>query len=148
VLFSFNGLDYVDHDERLASLKEIRRICALQGYFCFSSHNLQCLPDFLRVHFPWNPVAFVKGIVNRRRLRRRNREQIERLSRADHVIIFDDVYDFGLHTYYVRPSHQIAELRKAGFGTVRLFDLTQGKELTEPAQYDATVDSWIYYLCR
>jgi ubiquinone/menaquinone biosynthesis C-methylase UbiE len=40
VLFSYNGLDSFRHSERKESLKEIHRIIKPDGYFCFSSHNL------------------------------------------------------------------------------------------------------------
>lgn len=40
VLFSFNGIDCVSHEDRLQILKEIRRVGKPGGYFCFSSHNL------------------------------------------------------------------------------------------------------------
>src|SRR5216110_1518413 len=40
ILFSFNGIDYVAHADRLKILKEIRRVGKPGGWFCFSSHNL------------------------------------------------------------------------------------------------------------
>jgi ubiquinone/menaquinone biosynthesis C-methylase UbiE len=47
ILFSFNGIDYVSHDDRLRILKEIHRIGKPGAIFCFSSHNLQVVlqPD-------------------------------------------------------------------------------------------------------
>ena len=44
VLFSYNGIDYVPHRDRLDIFAEIRRVSAVDGLFCFSSHNLQHLP--------------------------------------------------------------------------------------------------------
>ena len=41
ILFSFNGIDYISHADRLRVLKEIHRVGKPGGYFCFSSHNLQ-----------------------------------------------------------------------------------------------------------
>ena len=35
VLFSFNGIDAVEHQDRLAILREIRRVLRKGGYFCF-----------------------------------------------------------------------------------------------------------------
>ena len=43
ILFSFNGIDYVSHSERLQVLQEIRRVGKPGCYFFFSSHNLQGL---------------------------------------------------------------------------------------------------------
>lgn len=38
ILFSYNGLDCVSHEDRLKILYEIIRICKNEGYFCFSTH--------------------------------------------------------------------------------------------------------------
>ncbi|MCW3071558.1 MAG: putative methyltransferase [Bacteroidetes bacterium] len=146
VLFSFNGLDNISHEERIVALSEIRRICAEKGTFCFSSHNLQCLPVFFSIRFRWHPVRFLKSLFARKRLIARNKEQIGKFPEADHVTIFDDVYDFGLHTYYIRPSAQIEQLRKNGFSNVKVFSFDTGEELPEQ-QYDSATDSWLYYLC-
>lgn len=45
-LFSFNGIDYMGHDDRLRTLCEIYRITKNGGYFCFSTHNLNCAWKF------------------------------------------------------------------------------------------------------
>ena len=148
VLFSFNGLDYISEDERLRSLHGIRRVTAPRGYFCFSSHNLQSLPAFLAARCGWHPVRLLKALVSRRRLIRLNRTQIAQLPTADQISIYDDVYDFGLNTFYVRPRHQVETLRRTGFGNVRLFGLTTGAEMNQPSEYNSAIDPWIYYLCR
>jgi ubiquinone/menaquinone biosynthesis C-methylase UbiE len=148
VLFSFNGLDNINHQERALALKEIKRICAAQGYFCFSSHNIQNLPGFFKIRYRWHPVKFLRSLIRRKRLINQNIEAIKKMDTADYVNIYDDVYDFGLHTYYVRPSYQIAQLNNLGFRQVQLFDLTTGRMLTESSEYNATTDPWIYYLCH
>lgn len=40
VLFFFNGLDYIDHDDRRRALQEIRRVLDKGGLFLFSTHSL------------------------------------------------------------------------------------------------------------
>ena len=40
VFFSFNGIDSVNHEDRLAIFREIRRVTKDGGIFCFSTHNL------------------------------------------------------------------------------------------------------------
>ena len=148
VLFSFNGLDNITHEERIASLKEIRRICKPKGFFCFSSHNLLCLPSFFKPRFRLHPIKFVKSLFNIKKLREQNSHVINSLDTADFVNVYDDVYDFGLNTYYVRPSYQVTQLNINGFNSVRLFSLESGEELKLPAQWNNATDSWIYYLCE
>ena len=41
ILFSFNGIDYISHEDRVDALKEIKRIGKKGGLFVFSTHNLQ-----------------------------------------------------------------------------------------------------------
>jgi SAM-dependent methyltransferase len=43
VLFSVNGIDCLDHAGRLASLREMRRVCRPGGFLFFSSHNLPAI---------------------------------------------------------------------------------------------------------
>ncbi len=40
VLFSFNGMDSFSHKDRIAALREVRRVLRNGGIFYFSSHNL------------------------------------------------------------------------------------------------------------
>ena len=39
IMFSYNGIDYVGHSDRLRILGEIHRVLAYGGIFVFSSHN-------------------------------------------------------------------------------------------------------------
>jgi ubiquinone/menaquinone biosynthesis C-methylase UbiE len=148
VFFSFNGLDNISHEERILVLKEIKRICSPDGYFCFSSHNLQYLPLFFSIRFRLHPIKFLRSVVNRKKLLLQNQEQIKNIPTADHLTIFDDVYDFGLFTYYSKPAYQIKQLEDAGFHSVQLFELEEGKNISVKESYDNNVDPWVYYLCR
>ncbi len=44
VLFSYNGIDSVGHDDRLAILAETRSVLAPGGHFLMSAHSLDALP--------------------------------------------------------------------------------------------------------
>ncbi|WP_394846974.1 class I SAM-dependent methyltransferase [Pendulispora brunnea] len=46
VLFSRNGIDDVDHDDRGRVLREVRRVARHGGTFVFSTHNLERVFDF------------------------------------------------------------------------------------------------------
>ena len=43
ILFSFNGLDCMDHNDRIKTIREIHRILGEDGYFMFSTHNREIL---------------------------------------------------------------------------------------------------------
>ena len=49
VLFSFNGLDYLGHEDRLRALEQIHAVCRPGALFCFSTHNIQALPHLMRL---------------------------------------------------------------------------------------------------
>jgi ubiquinone/menaquinone biosynthesis C-methylase UbiE len=51
VMFSFNGLDYLSHSDRLLALGEIRRVLKPAGLLLFSSHNAERKP----FPSPWSP---------------------------------------------------------------------------------------------
>ena len=67
---------------------------------------------------------------------------------ANYLNIYDNVYDFGLHIHYSRPSYQIEQLKTIGFNTIQIFALITGKELMQTNELSLIKDSWIYYLCR
>ncbi len=146
VLFSFNGLDYMPHADRLRVLQEVRRICRPGGYFCFSSHNLQAMEQM----FCWknqlsrNPLTTYSNLVMLLLLRGLNRSiSPRRLKAADHAVIRDESHNFRLQTYYVRPQVQIQQL--AAFQTSWIYSWQSGLEITDSA--DASPDLWLYYLC-
>ncbi len=102
ILFSYNGLDYIGHEDRLRALAEIRRVSRKDARFCFSSHNLESLPNKkLWRLWPRNPP-------------------LHDLLRCDWAIVNDGAIVFGLSTYYIRPEAQIAQLRSAGFTDVEV----------------------------
>lgn len=148
VLFSFNGIDNITPEERMNVLKEIRRICSPQGVFCFSSHNLQYLPVFFKIHFRLHLFKFIKSLIGRKKLIKQNKDSITNLNSKNFVSIYDDVYDFGLHTCYIKPFYQVEMLHDSGFNNVRLFKLTNGLEMKDKSEFDQTMDPWIYYLCK
>ena len=61
VLFSFNGIDCISHEDRLKALEEIGRVCATDGIFCFSSHNLNGLGQLYKLNH--EEKAGIKGRV-------------------------------------------------------------------------------------
>jgi ubiquinone/menaquinone biosynthesis C-methylase UbiE len=149
VLFSYNGLDYVSHDDRLEALREIRRIGKKGGYFCFSSHNLNTvLGDAFKISFTLDPLRLSYRVGRRLLFKCLTMNFQKNREKADYLIINDGAHRFRSRTYYVRPEEQIRQLSDLGFGDIRVFDLSEGKELADRAALNANQDSWLYYLCR
>ena len=65
VLFSWNGIDYIDLDGREKAFEEIRLALKDNGYFFFSTHNVKFLKDVL---FAYSDMAVVNDGVHKGKL--------------------------------------------------------------------------------
>lgn len=145
VLFSYNSIDYVGHEDRLVVLREIRRVAREGAYLCFSSHNLRFLPSEFRPRgLSWRrPIHAAQRLYRSLFLRRLNGgDPIDDLAGKDHALIRDTPR---LWTYYITPEAQLAQLADHGFADIRVFALQDGRELSTLT--DVT-DPWLYYLCK
>jgi ubiquinone/menaquinone biosynthesis C-methylase UbiE len=136
VLFSFNGIDYVSHDDRKRVLAEVHRVMSDGGCFAFSTHNIDNAPSLLS----WMPRVGVRTTLRRWKLRGMNPPLREIRSR-DWIVLQDGALQGGLQTYYVRREEQLRQLAEAGFRNVRVLQL-DGRAAREGA-----TDPWLYYLC-
>ena len=151
VLFSFNGMDNVSHDDRLRVLREVRRVLHPAGTFFFSAHSLNVFPFRLarpRVSWrrPLRALRFRGGALRRYvRLRLANRAVDVDAARArGWELVVDDAHGFEMHVYYVEPREQLRQLRQSGFVTDTILGL-DGHPVADPA---ASRDHWLHYLCR
>lgn len=145
VLFSFNGLDYISHDDRLTALAELRRVCAPSGFVCFSSHNLGALSQLFRLRPEQRRNAYtrVRGSMQQFIFRSLNGPQ-RALALKDHAIVRDYAHQFRLTTYYVRPSEQLKQLADVGFSYVEVY-ARDGRQI-EPSEAGDSGGLWVYYL--
>ena len=149
ILFSFNGIDYVSHNDRLRILTEVHRVGVSGAIFCFSSHNLQGFDrsfDF-KAQWSFNPIATYTNLVMLAILRVLNHplnpKQIKGLSYA---IVKDESHNFRLDTYYIRPQEQLNQLTEK-FNNIQVYSWRNDVELvTEPDRANNT-DQWLYYVC-
>ncbi len=144
ILFSFNGIDYVSHADRLKALKEIRRVGKNGGAFIFSTHNLGSISRLYRLHFYKSPKRMIYEIA-RLLLTYYFNGFRGPYRKKPHAVLNDGDRHFTLRTYYIQPSVQVEQLEKLGFKNIRLFGL-DGTEVTDYSQLNE--DSWVYYLCH
>ena len=150
VWFSFNGIDYVAHEDRLKILAEVYRVVKPNGAFCFSSHNraypIRQAHDLSHIKRSYNPVAVLKsgvfylaGIYNTYS-RKRHEVQTD-----EYAILNDEGNLYKLLTYYVSEEKQVEQLDAVGFATAWSYGF--GGEAAEPGSGHR--DSFmIYYLAR
>ncbi len=148
VMFSFNGLDSINHDDRLKGLREIRRALKQDGLFVFSSHNRnhRYAISHPKIEFSTTPckqagnfTKFFKSIRNR--LRNKNHQEFN----EQYAIINDVAHNYAMITYYIDKANQIKQLEDMGFETIEMYD-TLGNMLNLDS--DDSNSAWIYYVAR
>ncbi|ACB49486.1 putative methyltransferase [Crocosphaera subtropica ATCC 51142] len=150
ILFSFNGLDYISHEDRLKALQEISRVGKSGGYFFFSSHHLQAIEKEFnwRHHLSLNPFKTYVNLVMFAFLRGVNTSLTYRsIKHNNYAILRDESHNFRLRTYYIRASEQIKQLEPL-FKDIKVYSWKTGLELTTNHNMVSCSDMWLYYLCR
>lgn len=148
VLFSYNGLDSVGHDDRRTILSQVRMVLKDDGRFLFSTHCLSSLP--LRAPRPkldrLHPVRSAYGVVKTGQLAWRL-EKANRGARASReqgwALLSDEAHDFQGSWYYVLPEYQVTQLGEAGFSVEEVYDVSgEPVDPRNPAR-----NPWLHYLC-
>ncbi len=156
VFFSFNGIDAVDHDDRLRILSEARRVLRPGGYFVFNSHNHDG-PSFS--DRPWNmrpltPLPARRVVYN---VLRRTAElpfsvaNFRRLRAAScdtgtYGLHPSASHRFGIVIYFSTAIAQRDALLDAGFDAVDLYTDVDGARIDAAADTSRCV--WLYYVAR
>lgn len=153
VMFSWSGIDCVNHEDRLKILAEVRRVLAPGGLFAFSSANARSISGppwswaaIQDLDLSWSPRGiarasrdFLEGVRNYV-LHRKDQEFHE-----DYVINLDAAHSFRLLRYNIAPDKQAIQLKDAGFIKVRALDKKGAyRELTDMSLRETP----IYYLCE
>jgi ubiquinone/menaquinone biosynthesis C-methylase UbiE len=150
ILFSLNGIDSMNHSDRLTILKEIRRVGRPGGWFCFSSHNLNFGAKLfeLRQVITLNP-KFAKRTAKRLvwRFVYNWRVHAATLRRSQYMMISERAHSRRMLTYYIRPEEQLSQLSE-NFADVRVFSFASGSEIVGHGELRNVQDMCLYYLCR
>ncbi len=148
VIFSFNGLDSINHADRLQGLGEIHRVLKQDGLFVFSSHNRNhrysiSHPKMKLSRAPCKQVEniknFTKSMYNY--LRNKSSQQFKQ----EYAIINDVAHNYAMLTYYIDKLNQVSQLEAIGFETIEMYD-TLGNKLDLDS--DDKDSAWIYYVAR
>ncbi len=148
VMFSFNGLDSINHEDRIKGLREIRRVLKQDGLFVFSSHNRNHRYAISRPKMKFSTIPyeqagnFIKFFKStRNRLRNKNHQVFN----EQYAIINDVAHNYAMLTYYIDKVNQISQLEDVGLETIEMYD-TLGNILNLDS--DDLESAWIYYVAR
>jgi len=152
VLFSFNGIDAVGHEDRLAILRAVRSKLKPTGHFLFSTHQLGALPldrkrerDPRRLASPlYRAYAALDDFRHGRQADRVNAKLDLVAARDRGWVIIARGHGFSVEDHYVDPEFQLGQLRECGLEALTIFD-TAGREVELPF---GGRDPWLDYLCR
>lgn len=140
VLFSYNGLDYIDHEGRLKALREIHRVLSPGGAFVFSTHNRSWMHAG---RLPWQMgrawtydlltdcLTALRFMARRRRMKRLEQHTEE------YAILNDIAHDYSLLHYHITIPAQIRQLQAHGFGETEAYDMG-GTKVTDDVRYGST----------
>jgi SAM-dependent methyltransferase len=148
VLFSFNGIDYVEGEERGRVLREVRRVMSSDGTFAFSTHSLNALPLSARPPRPLrrDPIrSSIRSLRRAARLAALNRTlDLDEARALGWTRIRDGAHDFAnVRTTYVDPGYELRELSAAGFRVEDVLDA--GGARVDPAQPGS--EAHLFYIC-
>jgi ubiquinone/menaquinone biosynthesis C-methylase UbiE len=147
LLFSFNGIDYVSHDDRQLILQELHRIGKPGSILFFSSHNLQGFDRLIdpKSQLSLNPLTTYSNLVILAILRFLNRPYSP-IQKLPHAILKDESHNFRLDTYYIHPEAQVAQL-KPHFDNIQVYSWRNTTELVTESDRASNTDMWLYYQC-
>lgn len=151
VLFSFNGVDYIPHQDRPGVFAQVRSVMKPGARFFFSTHSLHAFP--FRLPLPslkdkkgarW-AYRWARALPDALRLFKTNHShRVDALLDQGWAMLNDGAHGFELRTHYTTVQHQLQELEDAGFRVLDILDL-EGKSVDcghPPA------DPWLHYLCE
>ena len=149
VMFSFNGIDAVDHAGRVAVVKEARRVIAPRGLFLFSSLNIAGVsyderPWHQRQVLDWarvsrHPLRLLRGVRNYARFRygaEDGPEWSRRLLRT---------HEFRFLVYFAPLAATVDLVERAGFRVLSAWAWDGG--VLDLAHLDVSAD-YVHFLCQ
>lgn len=147
VMFSFNGLDDIFHEDRAKALQEMIRVGKKGGYLFFSSHNLQYIPTMYKLRHNNSPLYFAYRCYRSLRLLYHNGLP-GKFKHKDFVVFKDDVHQFKIDYYYAKPAAVVEQLKNLGLKNIRVFPSKTAGEIDIAALDSVNQYGWLHYLCE
>ena len=148
ILFSYNGIDYISHHDRIKAFKEINRVLKKGGSFIFSTHNRN-YKDIItkpRLHLSLNPKKLIINILAfLTQYSNHKKNKAEQIYEDEYAIINDSGNNFSLLTYYIDKDKQSRQLSDNNFKLLEMFGM-DGKTITENS-HDSE-NAWIYFVAQ
>lgn len=142
ILFSFNGIDYVDMDGRKKILSEFARLLKAGGVLCFSFHNTRNIDKLYSFQWPRNPFKYLWEWRRTQKLKDINGDK-ETYRNKDWFVIKDGGEDFTADTFYIEPLYQQKCLEDIGFRSFEFYDAETGESLSGTSLTGSEAP-WIY----
>lgn len=145
ILFSYNGIDSVSHEDRLKILKETYRVLKKGGIFMFSSHNrnyknFNKLPWQQKIEFDMKFFKFflycLYHLPNHFKMKKHE------IFTDDYAIVNDGDHRYSLLLYYITIEKQIKQLEEIGFNAIEAYDMNGNLPDNNNSSH------WFYYLAK
>lgn len=147
VMFSYNGLDSISHEERMQALAEMKRVGKPGGYLFFSSHNLQYIPNMYKIRHNNSPLYLAYRFYRLGRLLYHNGLP-GKYKHLDYTVIRDDVHQFRMNHYYAKPVVVLDQLKSTGLKNIRVFPSKTAGEIDVATLESVAEQPWLHYLCE
>jgi SAM-dependent methyltransferase len=144
-MFSYNGIDCLDPEDRPQALKEMRRALKPGGWLLFSFHNLAAVADLGGKSRRGGLGDRLRARFERAAYRWLNPDLEERL-RAPMTLLRDRGNRWRGRYTYIRPEAQARQLEEAGFEWVDAYPATGRSPYKSKAEALASVEPWVYVL--
>jgi ubiquinone/menaquinone biosynthesis C-methylase UbiE len=149
VFFSFNGIDAVNHADRMQILAEVRRVLRPGGVFLFNSHNRNWVGndkqwrDLFSITASRTPVQALKAVARIPiRIGNYMRTLRDLQETEAYAIKLDAGNNFASPHYYVSAPEAVQQLRQAGYAPMHIVD-DKGVEVAQGVERNSATLHYI-----